>query len=149
MNTAKNISLLYRKMNSMTNVKLIPFGLSNAKTMFLFCIYDNQPMSQTDICRELDMDKSTVAKMLMRLEKDGFIVRRINPDDTRSVLVSLTEKAGTVMEGAKQATDEWIVEATECLTDEEKETFFSLLEKVAQELGDADAGSRGERFRGR
>ena len=37
--------------------------------MFLFCLYDHGQMSQIEVCRELDMDKSTVAKMSARLEK--------------------------------------------------------------------------------
>ena len=132
--TAKNISILFRKMNTMTNMKLTPLELSTSKSMFLFCIYDHEQMTQTEICHELEMDKSTVAKMLMRLEKDGFVQKQINPDDTRSVLVSLTEKGVSVISKAKLTQDEWIREATDCLTDIEKRNFIELLEKVVSSL---------------
>lgn len=50
-------------------------------------------MSQVEICRDLDMDKSTVAKMLSRLEKNGFVTKSVNQDDVRSFHVALTDKA--------------------------------------------------------
>lgn len=61
--------------------------------MFLFCIFDHKQMSQVEICQALDMDKSTVAKMLIRLENDGLVTKSVNPDDVRSFCVTLTNKA--------------------------------------------------------
>lgn len=61
--------------------------------MFLFCIFDHKQMSQVEICQALDMDKSNVAKMLIRLENDGLVTKSVNPDDVRSFCVTLTNKA--------------------------------------------------------
>lgn len=132
MDTPKDISSLYRKMNTSVNVKLAPLGLSNSKAMFLFCIWDHKQMSQVEICRDLEMDKSTVAKMLVRLEKDGMITKAVNPDDVRSFLVKLTDKANAVVPEAKKIVSGWLDEVTTCLTDLEKRNFFELLEKVAK-----------------
>lgn len=134
MNTAKNISIIYRKMNSMTNSKLSNYKLSSSKTMFLFCIYDNKILSQSEICHELDMDKSAVAKMIMRLEKDGFIKKTKNPDDTRSVLISLTKKATSILASAKIVIDDWIEESTKCLDDNERISFLKSLDKISSNL---------------
>lgn len=87
-------------------------------------------MSQVDICRNLEMDKSTVTKMLIRLEKDGFISKSINPEDTRSFLVVLTDKAKAVVPEARKLVSEWLDEITVCLTDLETRNFFELLEKI-------------------
>lgn len=134
MNTAKSISIMYRKMNSMTNSKLSNYKLSSSKTMFLFCIYDNKVLSQAEICNELDMDKSAVAKMIMRLEKDGFIKKIPNPNDTRSVLISLTDTAISILSSAKVVIDDWINESTKCLSDNEKKQFLESLEKITSNL---------------
>lgn len=134
MDTPKNISTLYRKLNMHVNTKLSPLGLSSAKAMFLFCLYDHGQMSQAEICRELDMDKSTVAKMLMRLEKDGFITKSVNPSDTRSFQVTLTDKAIALIPQAKDIQNTWLNKITGKLTDLEKRNFFELLEKVADTI---------------
>lgn len=131
MDTAKDISTLYRKMNMDVNAKLAPMGLSSAKAMFLFCIYDHKAMSQVEICRDLDMDKSTVAKMLVRLEKDGLIVKSVHPDDARAFQVMLTDKAVSLVPIAREIQEEWLRQITHRLTDLEKRNFFELIERVA------------------
>lgn len=136
MDTPKNISTLYRKMNMHVNTKLSPLGLSSSKAMFLFCLYDHKKMSQVELCRDLDMDKSTVAKMLMRLEKDGFVTKSVNPDDTRSFQVTLTEKAIALIPLAKEIHQNWLEEITSKLTDLERRNFFELMEKVANTINE-------------
>lgn len=136
MNNTRNISLLYRKMNTMTNVELAPLNLSSSKAMFLFCIYDHENgfMSQAEICRELDMDKSTVAKMLMRMEKDGLVTKSVNSNDIRSYNVTLTDKANKIVNDAKKIVDTWQNKATGCLSASEKKCFYELLEKIVTNI---------------
>lgn len=131
MDTAKDISILYRKMHVAGNVMMAPEGLTSAKAMFLFCIADHGKMTQVEICNCLDMDKSTVAKMLVRLEKDGLITKAVHPEDIRALQVSLTEKATALIPRARQIQDAWLDQVTAQLTDLEKRNFFELLEKVA------------------
>ena len=121
-------------MNTMTNARLAPLNLSGPKAMFLFCIFDHKTMSQAEICHELDMDKSSVAKMLVRLEKDGLITKTVNPNDIRSFLVSLTDQASAMIPEARKITDNWVDDATNCLTDLEKRNFYELLDKVVDNI---------------
>ncbi len=131
MDPTRDISVLYRKMNVLTNQRLAHLGVSGAKAMFLFCIRDHKAMSQVEICRVLDMDKSTVAKMLARMEKDGLIRKTVNPEDVRAVRVSLTDKAVDLVGQAQNVMNQWVADATAGLTREERETFFVLLERMA------------------
>ena len=80
------------------------------------------------------MDKSSVAKMLMRLEIDGFITKTANPEDTRSMLISLTDKADSLIPSAQAIVNDWVEESTSCLTDLERRNFYELLEKVGQHI---------------
>lgn len=130
MDIPKNISTLYRKMNMNINARLSPLGLSSAKAMFLFCLYDHGSMSQVNICHELDMDKSTVAKMLMRLEKDGFVTKSVNPDDVRSYQVMLTDKAAALVPQAKEVHQKWLDEITSNLTGLENEISLNYWKKL-------------------
>ena len=131
MDTPKDISTLYRKMNTNVNLQLAPLGLSNAKAMFLFCLYDHKQMTQVEICRDLEMDKSTVATMLMRLEKEGLVTKTVHPNDVRAFQVTLTDKAILLVPKARAILADWINKITDNLTDLEKRNFFELLEKVA------------------
>lgn len=136
MDTPKDISTLYRKMNMSVNARLSPLGLSSAKTMFLFCLFDHEPMSQAEICRELDMDKSTVAKMLVRLEKDGLVTKAVNPNDVRSFLVRLTDKAAALIPEAREIHRDWLDAVTAGLSDLETRNFLELMERVAKKANE-------------
>lgn len=138
----RDISVLYRKMQMGFDKLLAPLGLTNGKVMFLFCLDDNGAITQNQICKELDMDKSTVAKMLTKLEKEGFIYKRINPDDSRAFLVELSAKAHEIMSSARKAHDTWVQLVTSDLTDIEKNIFIELVHKVSQKsilLADDDS----------
>ena len=134
MDAPRDISILYRKMHMNLNVLLDSLGLSSAKALFLSCIAEHEPMAQSEICRVLDIDKSSVTKMLARLEKDGLVTKRGNPDDERSYLVELTGRAGELIPQAQALKDAWIERMTGNLTPLEKRVFFELLEKVSQNI---------------
>ena len=131
MNVPKDISTLYRKMQAFLNIQLEPIGLSSGKAMFLFCLYDHEFLTQSEICKKLDMDKSTVAKMLIRLENEGYITKEVSSKDIRSFAVRLTDHARSLVPKARKVHDDWVVEITSDLTDLEKGIFFELLTKAA------------------
>lgn len=138
----RDISVLYRKMQMGFDKLLAPLDLTTGKVMFLFCLDDNGAITQNQICNELDMDKSTVAKMLTKLEKDGYIRKQINPNDSRAFLVELTNKSHEAMSAARKAQDTWISLVTSDLTEIERAIFFELVHKVSQKsilVADDDA----------
>lgn len=115
------------------NVRLMEIGLSSAQSMMLKYLYNNGEMTQVDLCRVLELDKSTVAKALARMERKGFIAKRINPEDTRSVLVSPTLKAVQIVHKTREVLSDWAKDVTSHLSEEEKELLHELLEKVARQ----------------
>ena len=131
MNIEKEISTLYRKMQIYENSLLEPIGLSSAKSMFLFYLKDNENASQNDICKELMMDKSSVTKMLSRLENDGYITKETSSHDARSFNIHLTDKALKIIPKAKAQNAKWFDEVANDLTDIEKSIFLQLLAKTA------------------
>lgn len=136
MDFPKDISTLYRKMHVSLNSTLDSMGLSGSKAMFVFCLYAHEPMTQNDLCRHLDMDKSTVAKMITRLEKDGLVTKKANPEDMRSHLVHLTDAAHELVPQAQKVQADWVDRVTVDLTAEEKQAFFAQLCRVAQKANE-------------
>lgn len=132
MDLPKTISLLYRKMNIELNERLMKIGLSNAQSRLLKHLYANGGMTQADLCKELGMDKSTVAKALIPLEKNGFVSKTVNPDDARSYLVTLTQKSTKMIPKTLEIVSSWTKDVTSGMTEAERELFYKLLHKVAQ-----------------
>lgn len=128
----KDISILYRKMGVVLNMRFEGIGLSTSKAMFLVCMYQAGPLTQADLCRKLDMDKAAVAKALAHLEKDGFVTKCKNPEDVRSLVVSLTEKAIKLIPEIEKINTQWVDMLTDNMTDIEREVFIQLLHKATE-----------------
>lgn len=128
----KDISVLYRKMGVVLNLQFEALGLSTSKAMFLVCLYQSGPLTQADLCRKLDMDKAAVAKALAHLERDGFVTKCKNPEDIRSLVVSLTPKAVDLIPEMKKINTRWVDMLTDHMTAIEKEAFIQLLHQAAE-----------------
>lgn len=83
----------------------------------ILVLNNSEPMTQSQISELLYLEKSSVSRSIDGLEKRGWIERQRNPHDSRSKLVSLTEKslaiveqcaeiAGGVLDDAQQGSDQ-------------------------------------------
>ncbi len=126
----KLISTLYRKTQMYLREELKSISLSRGQAMFIMCLCDHKTLTQNKLCELLDMDKSTVAKTLGKLEEQGFITRRINQEDSRSLDVSPTQKAWEIYPKAQEIGLQWSHEITKNLSDIERSIFLELMHKV-------------------
>lgn len=130
----KDISILYRKMCVVLNMRFESIGLSTSKAMFLMCLHQSGSPTQADLCRKLDMDKAAVAKALAHLEADGFVTKCKNPEDVRSLVVSLTSKAVDLIPEIEKINTQWVDTLTDNMTDIEREAFICLLHKATERV---------------
>lgn len=84
--------------------RLAPLGLSQAKWQpLLYLLRTEEPPTQADIARFLEVESPTVVRLLDRLEADGWIRRKNCPGDRRARRIHLTDRAralGDDIEGA-------------------------------------------------
>ena len=85
---------------------------------------------QVDIEQYFCIRNPTVTRVLQNLEKKGLIERECNPDDNRSKIISLTEKAKSMEKLLYQLGDELEEKLTSNLTLEDKKELLRLLKKI-------------------
>lgn len=132
----KLVSKLSRKTQMYLNEELKPFGLTSGQMPFLMITCEKESMPQNKFCEILDMDKSTVAKMLAKLEDEGLVVRRPNQNDSRAANVLPTKKAFSLYPALKQIGEKWAGLLSAGLTQVEADIFFELLQKVTKNAVD-------------
>ena len=76
------------------------------------------------------MTHPAVIDILKVLEKKGYTHRIVNPEDARSKIVSLTDKAYTRQSELEGLGDIMEDAVTKNLTDDEKEEMIRLLHKL-------------------
>lgn len=85
--------------NNFTN-NLSAYNLTPGQfTVLKVVSYNNQNtgLSPAIIAEKLDCDRPTVSGIIDRLETQGWITRLPNPQDKRSYIIKLTEKANCIL----------------------------------------------------
>ena len=80
-------------------------GLHRGQPPVLFALWDQEGLTQTELCERLKITPATVTRMLQRMEKSGFIQRSPDVEDQRVTRVFLTE-AGRAIQS--QVEEVWI-----------------------------------------
>lgn len=141
MDMPREIALIYRNMTAELNSRFSKFGSSYSQVGILKALSDCHQLTQSQICQEQGLDKSTITKTLEHLKKEGLITKSRNPEDTRSYLVSLTQKGEELVQKTAGITQEWTDEVTSGMTEIEKDAFLKLLEKASEETRKIRRGS--------
>jgi DNA-binding MarR family transcriptional regulator len=89
----------------------------------------------TDIGAELLCVKSTITRLVDRLEGDGLALRTPDPDDRRAQRLLLTRRGEEVRAGAVALHDAAIERRMNLLAPEEQAQLTTLLEKLRAGLG--------------
>ncbi len=115
-------------------VKMEGIGLHKAQGFALFYLAHRDGVPQTDIARTFHLSPASVTNMLQRMERDGWIERRPDPDDQRVSRVYLTKQARALREEAEAVFSELEREVTSSLTAAQQTELHALLLKVHARL---------------
>jgi len=74
------------------------FGISIPEWRVIAHLSQAGSVSVREIHQKVDMDKSKVSRAAARLEKAGYISKRLNPADRRLVELALTDKGRAMVE---------------------------------------------------
>ena len=75
------------------NEQVKNLDITGGQVPFIKILCENGEIIQNEFCRFLDMDKSTVAKMMVKLESEGYIIKTNNKTDNRSTYIKPTKKS--------------------------------------------------------
>ncbi len=88
----------YQKAHSSFKQKLAPFGITPVQHLILAVLSEKEFLSPAEISDPIAMDGATLSGVLDRMTEAGLIKKEGNPEDRRSIRVSLTSKAKRMRE---------------------------------------------------
>ncbi len=77
-------------------------GLYQGQPPILFALWEQEGLTHGDLAARLHVTSATVTRMLQRMEKAGFVVRRPDADDQRISRVYLADAGRTIRAGVEQ-----------------------------------------------
>ena len=127
---AREITKIAREAGKLTVRMMKETGIGSGEVDLIHAVRHAPGISQSELCRQLNMDKGAVARRAASLEAKGYLVRRRNPEDARGQMLYATEAAEELKRSKTQIETvfyEWLLEE---LTEEERQTFALLLHRL-------------------
>ena len=87
------VNHLARLLEAALRVRIAPHGVAPGQFAQLLALYEQDGVSQSELCRAVQIDQSTMALTLRRMERDGLVSRRPSQQDRRQVEIWLTDHA--------------------------------------------------------
>lgn len=81
------LSKVMRKLQRYYESNLASFEITPVQFYVLSALWENDGMKFKELARSMNMDGSTLTGILDRMERGGFVERRDDPEDRRSLLV--------------------------------------------------------------
>ncbi|MEW9500935.1 MarR family winged helix-turn-helix transcriptional regulator [Jeotgalibacillus marinus] len=107
------------------------YGLGEGQVKFLMVLFEKKEQTQEQMANVLNIDKTTTARAVKKLEDEGYVTRKPHATDRRSHLVCLTAKALDMEPMIRSILKDWTNTLTEDFTDEEKVIVVGLLKRMA------------------
>lgn len=104
--------------------------LSKEQMIILKRLHEQDGLNQNELASLTFRDKSSMARLLSKMEKKNYIQRKQSKEDKRTNLVFLTVNGRTIFEQTRPALKKLISTMEENITDEEKRLMIKVLKKV-------------------
>ena len=111
-------------------------GLSAATWFLLTMLIDEDGISQGEVSDRFEVDPSRITRLAQRLEKEGLLRRRRDPDDNRVVRLYATEEGRRVIESRQERREEFEERLRQEFDQEELAEFRRALGVVARLMKD-------------
>lgn len=110
------------------------FGLTYTQYIVLLVLWENDHLSVKEIGEKLYLDSGTLTPLINKLIDKGYVLKEVQPQDNRELIISLTKKGLSLKEE--------IIDVPCCisnkvkLTLEESKELYTLLYKVLEGFKD-------------
>ncbi len=106
------------------------YGITDLALFTLSIIYSSKECVQNTITERLSVPKQTVCSILDNFEKKGYIKKKINPQDKRNRLISLTKKGNTFAEPILKELEKLDISMLKCMSENEIRNYIESQKKL-------------------
>lgn len=113
-------------------------GLTRAQWSVLVHLYRTDGVQQNVLARNMDITPITLARHVDRLEKDGWLERRSDPNDRRIKRIFVNPKSDTVIDQLSLLAQDIKTQALQGISSAEEKQFMDVLLRMRDNLNSSD-----------
>ena len=102
--------------------------LTYTQYIVMMVLWEEKKVNEKHLCQALCLKSNTMAPLLMKLEKKGYVKKSKSKDDERNLIITLTEKGEALRDEALSVPESIASEFD--LTAEEATTLYNVLYKI-------------------
>lgn len=111
-----------------------PLGLTRAQWTALAALFRNDGLTQTELAFLLDMGRAPLGTLIDRLERDGWVKRKPDPDDRRANRVYITKKVKPLLPKLSEVSEQVYHAAVAEIPPQEIEHILRTLSRIKGNL---------------
>ena len=129
------ITMLYNDFLAYTENEFKKMKLSYGQLPFILYIGNHPGCTPSELREKIQMDWGHCQRSLAKLEKEGFIVKSVNPKNSRSSCLELTELGKEAFTMGHKVFEDWDKELDQILSSDDKEKLIEMLHAIVQRKG--------------
>ena len=114
--------------------RIAPYGVVPGQFAQLLTLFEEDGLTQRELCDRVRIEQATMAKTLQRMQRDGLVRCDPDPDDRRRIRVYLTERARAIEADLIAAAQSVNGAATDGLSDAEIRKYLTLTARLIHNL---------------
>ena len=105
-------------------------GMSQARLQLLLLLASQGELSHAALQQRLGLDGATITRQVKQFETEGVVSRRLDPQDNRYTLVSLTSSGQQIVSGLSAAHEVFQARLLEGVSPEDQEVTGHVLARM-------------------
>ncbi len=128
----RNISVISRCATAYREERISKYGLTGNQAPYISLVCMNPSITPKEIAAKMHVNKSTVTRVIDKLEKNGFVKQVRSEEDKRVIQIFPTSKSEEIVGDVRNTFKEWRTLLTEGLDDNQLEMIEQLTELLAK-----------------
>lgn len=130
----REIGMIARALDSISNIEFKEFDLTKGQYLYLVRICENPGIIQEKLVEMIKVDRSTVARAIQKLEKNGFVEKKKDLHNKKIKKLFPTEKGKIVYPFIIRENDYSNLVALEGFSEREVETTIYFLQRIRKNI---------------
>jgi DNA-binding MarR family transcriptional regulator len=119
--------------------RIAPYGVVPGQFAQLLALFEQDGLTQRELCDRVQIEQATMAKTLQRMQRDGLVSVVPDPEDRRRIRVYVTDRAREIEADLVAAARSVNASATDGLTEADAVGYLDLTARLIHNL-EAGAG---------
>ena len=134
----ENIGLLIHDVARLLRVlydrQMSSIGLTRSQWWLLTYLFFKDGINQSELAILMDMEKAPLSRLLDRMEKKGWVIRKNENKDRRIKNIYLSESIKPLISSMRDKAADYRSESLSILTDEERNKLKDILQILKKDL---------------